>query len=209
MLASDADIKECLDQKLLTVSPTDLKQLLQPASIDLRLDHRFRGYVSPAELPGGPIAAGPVINPAQDQRQLMRDYEVPEGKPFLLPAYGFALGATLEHVAISSGFAGKLEGKSSLGRLGLFIHTTAGWIDPGFEGHITLELFNAAPYPMQLWPGMKIGQLALMALHTPAERPYGSSGLSSHYQGQPAGPQSSQSWRNFQVWPTRLETSHA
>lgn len=211
MLASDADIDQALRDGLLQISPTE-PDLLQPASVDLRLDHRFRVYAPPS-VPADPLGRdGPplppvILDPALDQRHLMREYDIPFGQAFVLPPYGFALGATLERVTVGPALAGKLEGKSSLGRIGLEVHCTAGWIDPGFSGHITLELFNAAPYPMRLWPGMKIAQLAVMAMHTPARRPYGTGGLNSRYQNQTAGPQPSQGWRNFRTWPTRQETT--
>lgn len=215
MLASDADIDQCLKEGLLRVFPTE-PELLQPASIELRLDHRFSTFTDPllhaigqGQDPLTTEPADPVIDPAQDCSDLMTDHEVEFGQPFLLPPGGFALAATMEYVSVSDKLAVKLEGKSSLARQGLLVHFTAGWIDPGFAGHITLELFNAGPYRMRLWPGMTIAQLAVMSLHTPARRPYGTGGLNSRYQGQPAGPQKSQGFRNFKTWPTRLETTDA
>lgn len=215
MLASDADLDLCLQQGLLTVNPTE-PDLLQPASIDLRLDNRFSAYIPPLDYalsrgmdPLGIDTPPTMIDPAQDPADLMLDQIVEFGAPFVLAPGGFALGATLERVTVSDKVAAKVEGKSSLGRLGLQVHLTAGWIDPGFTGYITLELFNAAPYPMRLWPGMKIAQLAVMGLNTPARRPYGTGGLNSHYQNQPGGPQISQGWRNFRTWPTPQEITHA
>lgn len=215
MLASDADLDLCVQQGLLTVTPTE-PELLQPASIDLRLDHRFYTYRSPLEYA---ISNGadplemlhPVthVDPAQDAGDLLADHEVAFGQPFVLDPLSFALGATVERVEIGDKIAAKVEGKSSLGRLGLQVHLTAGWIDPGFSGHITLELFNATPYPMRLWPGMKIAQLAVYGLNSPCRRPYGTGGLNSRYQNQPAGPQNSQGWRNFRTWPTRQENVRA
>lgn len=208
MLASDVDIEWVLKQGSLQVTPTD-PELIQPASLDLRLDNRFCAYAPlPAPeliLDTTPARPLPIIDPALDQAGLMFEHEVPEGESYILGPGAFALASTLEHVRISGAFAAKLEGKSSLGRLGLLVHATAGWIDPGFFGTITLELFNAAPHAIRLWPGMKIAQLAVMSLHTPARRPYGNAGLGSHYQSQPRGPQGSQGWRNFRTWPTRQE----
>ena len=108
----------------------------------------------------------------------------------------FVLGSTYEQVLLPSDLAGRLEGKSSLGRLGLLTHSTAGFIDPGFSGHITLELSNVATLPILLYPGMKIGQLCLIRLTTEAEFPYGSSHYGSRYQGQ-KGPTPSRSYENF------------
>jgi len=210
VLASDVDIEWVLKKGLVKVTPTE-PELIQPASIDLRLDNRFRAYAPlPAPeliLDTAPARPLPIIDPGRDQNGLMVDYEVPEGGGYILGPRCFALASTLERVEIGGAFAAKLEGKSSLGRLGLLVHATAGWIDPGFGGHVTLELFNAAPHAIRLWPGMKIAQLAIMALHTPARRPYGSATLDSHYQDQPRGPQGTQGWRNFRTWPTRQEVA--
>lgn len=212
MLASDADIDQCLRKGMLQVAPTE-PELLQPASIDLRLDHRFRTYLAPLDYalrtgmdPLGMDIPAAVIDPAQDNSALMDEVEVPAGEAFLLAPGAFALGATVEQVKVSPELAVKLEGKSSLGRLGLLVHATAGWVDPGFHGHITLELWNASPYAIKLWPGMTIAQIAVMALNTPARRPYGTGALNSRYQGQRPGPQTSQGWLNFRTWPTRQPT---
>jgi dCTP deaminase len=202
VLASDADLNQILEQGLLLLDPLD-QEMIQPASIDLRLDHRFRMY-SPVPNPGSILdRPSPVIDPALDQPEMTFEVEVPAGESFLLPANSFALAATMERVKLSREVAAHLEGKSGLGRLGLLVHATAGWIDPGFQGTITLELFNAAPWPIRLHPGMKIAQLAVMLLRTPAQHPYGSLGRGSHYQFQAPGPQPSQTWRNFRTWPTR------
>ncbi len=199
MLSSDVDIEQAMHEGVLQVYPTD-PSLLQPASLDLRLDRYFRVY-APMPIVGleEPL---PVIDPAREQSEMMYDVEVPGGETYLLQPHGFALAATLERIAVNAYIAAALEGKSSLGRLGLLVHATAGWIDPGFEGHITLELFNAAPYPIRLYPGMKIAQLAVMQLRTKSRRPYGSAELSSQYQFQSRGPQPSRSWRAFRAWPT-------
>jgi dCTP deaminase len=117
--------------------------------------------------------------------------------PFILHPGEFVLGATLERVALGDDIVARFEGKSSLGRLGLQVHSTAGFVDPGFDGHVTLELSNVANLPITLYPGMKIGQVSFLALTEPAEHAYGSKGLGSKYQGQ-VGPTPSQYWRNFQ-----------
>lgn len=202
MLASDVDIDWLLRQRMLQVSPTE-PDLIQPASIDLRLDNRFLLY---APLPQPELlltdAVGPIIDPALEQPEMTYEIEIPDDQSYLLPSRGFALAGTLERIMVSRQLALKLEGKSSLGRLGLQVHATAGWIDPGFAGWLTLELFNAAPFPIRLRPGMKIAQLAVMALHSPAGRAYGNPGLDSHYQDQPRGPQPSGAFRTFRTWPT-------
>jgi dCTP deaminase len=136
------------------------------------------------------------IDPAQEQDELTAMVEPAGEEPFILHPGEFVLGSTWEVVTLPDDLAGRLEGKSSLGRLGLLTHSTAGFIDPGFTGHITLELSNVATLPIKLWPGMKIGQLCLFRLTSPAEHPYGSAIYGSRYQGQ-RGPTPSRSWRNF------------
>jgi dCTP deaminase len=136
------------------------------------------------------------IDPAEDQPDLTRLVETPATEPFILHPGEFVLGSTYEVVSLPDDLAGRLEGKSSLGRLGLLTHSTAGFIDPGFSGHITLELSNVATLPIKLWPGMKIGQLCLFRLSSPAEHPYGSAIYGSKYQGQ-RGPTASKAYLNF------------
>jgi dCTP deaminase len=136
------------------------------------------------------------IDPAQQQDELTSLVEPAEGEPFVLHPGEFVLGSTLETCTLPEDLAGRLEGKSSLGRLGLLTHSTAGFIDPGFSGHITLELSNVANLPITLWPGMKIGQLCILRLTSPAEHPYGSASVGSKYQGQ-RGPTPSRSYLNF------------
>jgi dCTP deaminase len=203
VLASDADIDEALREGILTVTPWD-PQMLQPASLDLRLDRSFWLYapMPPTDVLFDPT---PIIDPAREQPDMMYRVDVAEGRSFLLQPQQFALAATLERLTVSASIAAALEGKSSLGRLGLLVHATAGWIDPGFDGHITLELFNAAPFPIRLYPGMKIAQLAVMALRRRARRPYGSDELGSRYQNQRRGPQRSKGFSNFRTWPTPIE----
>jgi len=143
----------------------------------------------------------PYIDPKETQTDITEIVEVGDGGAFILHPGEFVLGSTLEVVTLPDDLAGRLEGKSSLGRLGLLTHSTAGFIDPGFSGHITLELSNVANLPITLWPGMKIGQLCLFRLSTAAQFPYGSAQYGSRYQGQ-RGPTPSRSYQNFRTWPT-------
>lgn len=186
MLLSDRDIKAELDAGRVVLDPLD-PEMLQPASIDVRLDRFFRLFANHRY---------PVIDPAQDQPDLTRLVEVENGDPFVLHPGEFVLGSTYEQVTLPDDVAARLEGKSSLGRLGLLTHSTAGFVDPGFSGHVTLELSNMATLPITLWPGMKIGQLCFFRLSSPAEFPYGSEKYGSRYQGQ-RGPTASRSFLNF------------
>lgn len=186
MLLSDRDILAEVEANRITLDPWD-PSMVQPASVDVRLDRFFRIFENHRY---------PVIDPAEDQSELTR-LVVPTGEdPFVLHPGEFALGATYESVSLPDDIAARLEGKSSLGRLGLLTHSTAGFIDPGFQGHVTLELSNTATLPITLWPGMKIGQLCFFQLSSPAMHPYGSAGTGSHYQGQ-RGPTASRSHVNF------------
>ena len=192
MLLSDRDIRSEVDAGRLAVEPWDAG-LVQPSSVDVRLDRFFRVFNNSRYTH---------IDPAQQQDELTALVE-PDGEdPFVLHPGEFVLGSTLEVVTLPDDLAGRLEGKSSLGRLGLLTHSTAGFIDPGFTGHITLELSNVANLPIMLWPGMKIGQLCLFRLSSPAEHPYGSAIYGSRYQGQ-RGPTPSRSFQNFRRWPTQ------
>jgi dCTP deaminase len=162
-------------------------EMIQPSSIDVRLDRFFRVFENHRY---------PHIDPAADQPDLTRAVE-PEGdEPFILHPGEFVLGSTYEVVTLPDDVAARLEGKSSLGRLGLLTHSTAGFIDPGFSGHVTLELSNVATLPIKLWPGMKIGQMCFFRLSSPAENPYGSEKYGSRYQGQ-RGPTPSRSFQSF------------
>src|SRR5689334_11856195 len=167
--------------------------MVQPSSVDVRLDRFFRLFDNHKYA---------VIDPAQHQPDLTRLVEVEGDDAFVLHPGEFVLGSTFETVTLPDDVAARLEGKSSLGRLGLLTHSTAGFIDPGFTGHITLELSNVTNLPITLWPGMKIGQLCLFRLSTPAERPYGSQGVGSRYQGQ-RGPTASRAHLNFHRADTR------
>ncbi|MCF7552053.1 MULTISPECIES: dCTP deaminase [Pseudonocardia] len=187
MLLSDRDLRKEIDSGRLGLEPWD-EAMLQPSSIDVRLDRFFRVFQNSKYTH---------IDPALQQDELTSPVEVGEGDNFVLHPGEFVLGSTFEQVSLPDDLAGRLEGKSSLGRLGLLTHSTAGFIDPGFTGHITLELSNVANLPITLWPGMKIGQLCLFRLSSPAERPYGSDGVGSKYQGQ-RGPTPSKAYLNFQ-----------
>lgn len=161
--------------------------MVQPASIDVRLDRYFRLFNNHAYT---------YVDPAEDQGELTEQFEVAPDEPWILHPGEFALGSTWEYVKLDSTVAARLEGKSSLGRLGILTHSTAGFIDPGFEGHITLELSNVSTLPVKLWPGMKIGQMCFFQMSSPVEHPYGSKDTGSHYQGQ-RGPTPSRSYVNF------------
>jgi dCTP deaminase len=161
--------------------------MVQPSSVDVRLDRFFRVFENHRY---------PHIDPSVEQPELTRLIEVKPSDPFVLHPGEFALASTYEVVTLPDDVAGRLEGKSSLGRLGLLTHSTAGFIDPGFSGHVTLELSNVATLPIMLWPGMKIGQLCLFRLSSAAEHPYGSEVYGSRYQGQ-RGPTASRSHLNF------------
>ena len=186
MLLSDRDIKAELDAGRIALEPYQ-PEMVQPSSIDVRLDRFFRLFDNHKY---------PFIDPAVDQPELTRFVEVDADQPFILHPGEFVLGSTFELVSLPDDVAARLEGKSSLGRLGLLTHSTAGFIDPGFSGHVTLELSNVATLPIKLWPGMKIGQMCFFRLSSAAERPYGSAEYSSRYQGQ-RGPTASRSYLNF------------
>ncbi|RZT12846.1 dCTP deaminase [Kribbella sp. VKM Ac-2569] len=186
MLLSDRDILAELDAKRVQLDPFDAS-MVQPSSVDVRLDRFFRVFENHRY---------PHIDPAEEQPDLTRLVEPEGGEPFILHPGEFVLGSTYELVTLPDDVAARLEGKSSLGRLGLLTHSTAGFIDPGFSGHVTLELSNVATLPIKLWPGMKIGQLCFFRLSSPAEHPYGSSKYGSRYQGQ-RGPTPSRSYKNF------------
>ena len=186
MLLSDRDILAEVDAGQIALNPWD-PAMLQPSSIDVRLDRFFRVFENHRY---------PHIDPAEEQPELTRLIEVGDGEAFVLHPGEFVLGSTWEQVSLPATVAARLEGKSSLGRLGLLTHSTAGFIDPGFSGHVTLELSNMATLPVKLWPGMKIGQLCFFRLSSEAEHPYGSQKYGSRYQGQ-RGPTPSRSHLNF------------
>jgi dCTP deaminase len=186
MLLSDRDIRSEIESGRVQLDPLDMG-MIQPSSIDVRLDKFFRLFDNHKY---------PFIDPAEEQPDLTRGVEVDPGEAFILHPGEFVLGSTFELVTLPDDIAARLEGKSSLGRLGLLTHSTAGFVDPGFSGHVTLELSNVATLPIKLWPGMKIGQLCFFRLTSPSEHPYGSDKYGSRYQGQ-RGPTASRSWKNF------------
>ncbi|WP_216378699.1 dCTP deaminase [Arcanobacterium phocae] len=186
MLLSDRDIAQFVSAGHIELDPWD-PAMIQPSSVDVHLDRMFRLFANHKY---------DVIDPAKEQPELTRLVEVEPDGAFVLHPGEFVLGATYEYVSLGDNVAARLEGKSSLGRLGLLTHSTAGFIDPGFSGHITLELSNTATMPIKLYPGMKIGQLCFFQLSSPAEQPYGSGANESRYQGQ-RGPTASRSYLNF------------
>ena len=192
MLLSDRDIRAELDSGRVGLDPLD-PAMVQPASVDVRLDRFFRLFDNHRYAH---------IDPRQEQDELTRLVEVDPDEAFILHPGEFVLGSTYEQVTLPDDLAARLEGKSSLGRLGLLTHSTAGFIDPGFDGHITLELSNMATLPVALWPGMKIGQLCFFRLSSSAQSPYGTGANQNRYQGQ-RGPTASRAHRDFHL--TRIE----
>lgn len=188
MLLSDRDIRAQIEAGRVGLEPLDLG-LIQPSSMDVRLDRFFRLFDNHKY---------PFIDPREQQDELTRLVEVEPDEAFILHPGEFVLGSTYEFVSLPDDIAARLEGKSSLGRLGLLTHSTAGFVDPGFQGHVTLELSNVATLPIKLWPGMKIGQLCFFQLSSPSENPYGSQKYGSRYQGQ-RGPTASRSHLNFHI----------
>lgn len=186
MLLSDRDIRSEVAGGRVRLEPYD-PDMIQPSSIDVRIDRYFRLFDNHKYG---------FIDPALDQPDLTRMVEVEPNEPFILHPGEFVLGSTFELVTLPDDVAARLEGKSSLGRLGLLTHSTAGFIDPGFSGHVTLELSNVATLPILLWPGMKIGQMCFFRLTSASERPYGSGAAGSRYQGQ-RGPTASRSHQGF------------
>lgn len=186
MVLSDRTIRRLLQEGRILIDPYD-PSLLQPSSVDVRVDRYFRVFHN---------ARYPYIDVREPQEDLTELVEIEDGQPFILHPGEFVLGSTLERIRLPDDLVARLEGKSSLGRLGLLIHSTAGFIDPGWDGHVTLELSNVANLPITIYYGMKIGQVSFVRLSEPAEAPYGSAGLGSKYQGQ-RGPTPSRYWQNF------------
>ena len=186
MLMSDRDIRAEIEAGNIGLEPLEMG-LLQPSSFDVRLDRFFRLFDNHKYA---------FIDPAENQDDLTRLVEVRSDEAFILHPGEFVLGSTYEFVTLPDNIAARLEGKSSLGRLGLMTHSTAGFVDPGFKGHVTLELANVSNLPIKLWPGMKVGQLCFFQLSSPSETPYGSAKYNSRYQGQ-RGPTASRSYLNF------------
>jgi dCTP deaminase len=170
----------------IVIDPLD-ERCIQPSSIDVKVSNLFRVFRN--------HTAG-IIDVKQDLEDLTEMVVVDPDGVFMLHPGEFVLGSTLERITVPDDLVARIEGKSSLGRLGLLIHSTAGFIDAGFDGHITLELSNVASLPITIYPGMKIGQLCLFRLSSPAEHPYGSGATGSRYQGQ-RGPTPSKSHMNF------------
>jgi dCTP deaminase len=174
MVLSDRSILEAVQAGRIVIEPFD-RTCIQPASVDLRLDNTFLIFRHTSKA---------YIDLARELDGLTEVARAPEGEPFMLHPGEFVLGSTLEKVTLSDDIVGRLEGKSSLGRLGLLTHVTAGFCDPGFSGYLTLELSNVSNLPITLYKGMRVGQISFFTMTTPAERPYGSPGLESHYQDQ-------------------------
>lgn len=186
MILSDRTLREQIDAGRIVIDPYD-PALVQPSSIDVRISNLFRVFRN--------HTAG-IIDVKQDMTFLTELVEMDGDAPFLLHPGEFVLGSTLERVGVPDDLVGRVEGKSSLGRLGLLIHSTAGFIDAGFDGHITLELANVASLPITLYPGMKIGQVSFMQMTTAADHPYGKGATGSKYHGQ-RGPTPSRYFENF------------
>ena len=186
VILSDRSLRESIELGRIVVEPFDAATI-QPSSIDVRVDGLFRVFRN---------HTSGVLDVKQDLSGLTELVEIPADGVFMLHPGEFVLGSTLERVALPDDLVARIEGKSSLGRLGLLIHSTAGFIDAGFDGHVTLELANVASLPITIYPGMKIGQISFMEMSTPAERPYGKGATGSKYQGQ-RGPTPSRYWENF------------
>jgi dCTP deaminase len=187
VVLSDHSITEALATGRLVVDPI-AEDGVQPASLDIRLDRHFRVFRNHRE------AYIDIREPAED---LTEGETIEDDEPFVLHPGEFVLGSTLERVQLADDLVARVEGKSSLGRLGLLVHATAGYVDPGWNGHLTLELSNVSTLPIRLYYGMKIGQLSFQNLTTPADRPYGHPGLKSRYQGQTM-PTASRIYRDYQ-----------
>lgn len=187
MILSDRTITEMLDAGQIVIDPIG-DNAIQPSSVDLRIDRLFRVFRN--------HTLG-LIDVKQNLEDLTELVEIGEDEAFILHPGEFVLGSTLERVVVPDDLVARLEGKSSLGRLGLLIHSTAGFVDAGWNGQLTLELSNVASLPITLYPGMKIGQISFMQMTTPAEHPYGSREIGSKYQHQ-MGPRPSRYWENFE-----------
>jgi dCTP deaminase len=188
VVLSDRTIAARIAEGRIRIDPYD-EALLQPSSVDVRVDRTFRVFHN---------ARYPYIDVKQAQEALTELVEIEGDEPFILHPGEFVLGATLERITLPDDLVARLEGKSSLGRLGLLIHSTAGFIDPGFDGHVTLELSNVANLPITIYDRMKIGQISFMQMTEPAASPYGSKELGSKYQGQ-RGPTPSRYYENFRT----------
>jgi dCTP deaminase len=186
MILSDRSLREEISSGRILIDPF-VAANVQPSSVDLTVDRYFRVFRNHTAR---------VIDVKENQEDLTELVEIGDDDVFILHPGEFVLGATAERIGVPDDLVARIEGKSSLGRLGLLIHSTAGFIDPGFDGHITLELANVANLPITIYPGMKIGQVSFLRMTTPAENPYGSSAVGSKYQGQ-RGPTPSRYYANF------------
>jgi len=187
VILSDRDIRAQIEAGRVVIDPLDLDGI-QPSSVDLRVGDTFRVFANHRRS---------FIDVRDPMNDLTEDVDATEDEPFVLHPGEFVLGSTLEQIALPDDIVGRVEGKSSLGRLGLLIHSTAGFVDAGFRGHLTLELSNVANLPIAIYPGMRIGQLCFFRMTSPAERPYGSPELGSKYQGQ-SGPTPSRYFENYE-----------
>jgi dCTP deaminase len=187
VVLSDHTIKEEIEAGRIVVSPYD-PGLIQPSSIDVRVDSKFRVFHN---------ARYPYIDVRKSMEDLTELVEISDSEPFVLHPGEFVLGQTLESITLPGDIVARLEGKSSLGRLGLLIHSTAGFVDPSFKGNLTLELSNVANLPITIYYGMPIGQISFMRMDRPVDQPYGASGIGSKYQGQ-REPTPSRFYRNFE-----------
>ena len=183
---ADRDIRSALQEGRVRIDPFD-EECLQPSSVDLHLDREFRVFHNYRYAR---------IDPREEMPDLTEPTSIGPDEPFILHPGEFVLGQTLEWVELPDDLVARLEGKSSNGRLGLLIHSTAGYVDPGWKGNLTLELSNVANLPIALYFGMRIGQISFFEMSSPVERPYGSKGLGSRYQGQ-RSPTASGSFRDF------------
>ena len=174
MVLSDRDIRAEITAGRIVIDPF-IPEAVQPSSVDLHLDRRFRVFRN---------SRYPFIDVRADQPELTELVEIGGDDPFILHPGEFVLGSTFERVQLPNDLVARLEGKSSLGRLGLLIHSTAGYVDPGWEGNLTLELSNVANLPITLYDGMKIGQISFQRLSSPAEVAYGEASIGSKYRGQ-------------------------
>jgi dCTP deaminase len=193
MLISNRGLLEEIRFDNIVIQPF-FPELIQPASYDVTLGADFK-----VQMQFDQDTVTPIIDPSLDCSEYFTDVFVPKDSAFVLEPRAFVLGTTFETIALGANIAARLEGKSSLGRLGLVIHSTAGFIDPGFDGQITLEFSNMGTMPMYLWPGMKIGQLSFFRLPEPTTLLYGSRAAGSHYQNQ-AGPTTSRSYEKFKLY---------
>jgi dCTP deaminase len=187
VVLSDRTIKAEISAGRITIDPYD-EGLVQPSSVDVRVDRKFRVFHN---------ARYPFIDVRQPMEGLTELVEIDAEEPFILHPGEFVLGQTLESIALPDDIVARLEGKSSLGRLGLLIHSTAGFVDPSFEGNLTLELSNVANLPITIYHRMPIGQISFMRMDGPVEMPYGAAEARSKYQGQ-AEPTPSRFYRNFE-----------